>query len=183
MDCKKAPPKFTGGACAFSYVGEAASLVNRMKRDNPRLAVYLGERTAERFLERYGGEDAPYLVVAVPTTKSRLQERGYNQAERLAESVCAYLNGRGVAASADFALLQKTRETGQQKQGSQKERRENVRGAYSVKKRKACEGRTVLLVDDIMTTGATGNECAKKLLAAGASKVYFLTATAVPEQK
>ncbi len=183
LDCKSRPPTFTGGASAFVYVDEAATLANRMKESNPRLAAYFGERTAEAFLNRYGKEEAPFLVVAIPTTKDRLQRRGYNQAERLAESVCEYLNAQGVEAIADFEVLHKTKETKLQKRSSQRERIENVKGAYHVHKRKACKGKRILLVDDIMTTGATGSECARKLLLAGAEKVYFLTATAVPEQK
>jgi predicted amidophosphoribosyltransferase len=60
---------------------------------------------------------------------------------------------------------------------------ENASGAYHVHKRAFCKGRTILLIDDIMTTGATGSECAKLLLGAGAKEVYFLVAAATPEKK
>ncbi len=183
LTCKVLPPKFTQGISAFVYKGEAGILVNRMKNGAPRLAEYLGEKMTERFLERRLPIETPLLLVAVPMTKKREIERGYNQAERLAERVAESLRENDVAVEVQFSLLVKRRENGQQKHATQRERAENVRGAYLLRRRKPFEGRTVLLIDDIMTTGSTGNECARKMLSAGAKAVYFLTATAVPEMK
>lgn len=182
MDCKYSPPKFTQGISPFLYRGEVASLINRMKNGYPRLAAYFGEQMAKCFLERVRERDA-LLIVAVPMTKSREIERGYNQAERLAESMETYFTEKGFSVELNFSLLEKTKETKLQKRASVRERAENVQGAFRLRKRKVFEGRTVLLVDDIMTTGATGNECAQKIVNAGAKAVYFLTATAVPENK
>lgn len=184
LTCKSHAPSFTRGISPFAYKGEAALAVNRMKNGDPRLAAYFGEKMAEKFLESRKEETAePLLIIPVPLTANRLRERGYNQAQRLAESLHERLTERGVAAELEEDLLQKRRETKPQKQASAKERAENVEGAYHVHKRKACKDKTVLLVDDIMTTGATGSECAKRLLSAGAKDVVFLTATALPEQK
>jgi predicted amidophosphoribosyltransferase len=80
-------------------------------------------------------------------------------------------------------LLEKRRETELQKQKTRRERAENVRGAYHVHKRKDCKEKTIILIDDILTTGATGSECARLLLSAKAKKVIFLVAAALPEQK
>lgn len=181
LNCKVALPKFTRGFSPFLYKGEAAGLVNRMKNGAPRLAAYLGERMAEVFFSAYEGGD-PLLVVAVPVTKEKRREHGYNQSERLAESVCRRLKELGMSAVTDFAVLEKRRETAPQKQMTRRERTENVQGAFHVHKRKACEGRAILLVDDILTTGTTGSECAERLIKAGAKSVYFLTAVAVPEK-
>ncbi len=181
LDCKATPPKFTKGVSPFIYQGLAASLVNRLKNGNQRFAAYLGERMAEKFFPFVS--DASLLIVAVPATKESVLRRGYNQAERLAESVCDSLRKRGVAAEIDFEILQKIRETKPQKRISRKERAENVRGAYFLHKRKSCKDRVILLIDDIMTTGSTGSECAKKLFSAGAKAVYFLTAASLPENK
>ena len=86
---------------------------------------------------------------------------------------------------AELALdvLQKKKETGMQKHMSRKERAENVKGAYHVHKRAVCRERTVLLIDDIMTTGATASECAQRVFGAGAREVFLLTAAALPERK
>lgn len=185
LTCKAHMPAFTQGFSPFVYKGKAAGLVNRLKNGQPHLGLYLGEKTAEYFLKHHPvqADEQPFLVVPVPLTEKRTRDRGYNQAEELAEAICMVLNRQGAEAELDFELLQKTRETGQQKHMSALERMENASGAYHVHKRKACQGRTVLLVDDILTTGATGGECARLLKNAGAKAVYFLTPTAVMENK
>ncbi len=182
LDCKEAPPAYERGFSPFLYRGEGSLLINRMKNGELRLAAYLGERMGEYFLWKAGAIDG-VLLIAVPTTKERLRERGYNQAELLADGVNERLSDFGVRVEVDYDVLQRVRERAQQKKVSKRERRENIRGAFRVRKRKTVVGKTVLLVDDILTTGATGSECARKLLAAGAKKVYFLTAVALPEPK
>lgn len=183
LTCKSHMPSFTQGVSPFSYKGEAALSVNRMKNGNPRLAAYLGEQMAEKFLESRTVADGDFLILPVPLTQERLRVRGYNQAERLAESVEKRLVERGFEVELDNEVLQKRRETKLQKQASAKARTENVQGAYHVHKRMACKGKSILLIDDIMTTGATGSECAKLLLSAGAREVILLTAAALPEKK
>ena len=122
-------------------------------------------------------------MIPVPLTEERKRERGFNQAEELTETLCKRLRESGYQAELDTELLQKTRETLQQKHMGYKERQENVAGAYHVHKRKECKGRTIVLVDDIMTTGATGSECAARLFGAGAEEVIFLVAASLPELK
>ncbi|MBO5277526.1 MAG: ComF family protein [Clostridia bacterium] len=182
LTCKSNMPKFTQGVAAFSYKGEAGSVINRMKNGNRRLAAYLGERMAERTLP-YLQEGEELLLIPVPLTAQRKKERGYNQAELLAESMQAYFQGIGREVELDFAVLEKRRETEAQKQKTAKERIENVKGAYHVHKRKACEGKTVLLIDDVLTTGATGSECARLLLSAKAKRVLFIVAGARDEKR
>ena len=185
LTCKAHLPDFTKGYSAFVYKGRAASLVNRLKNGQPHLGLYFGEKTAEYFLKHHENAEGetPYLVIPVPLTEKRKRDRGYNQAEELAEAVCNTLNKNGIPAEMDLEVLQKNRETGQQKHMSALERRENISGAYHIHKRKECRDRMILLIDDILTTGATGGECAKLLKNAGAKAVYFLTPTAVMENK
>lgn len=183
LTCKSYPPAFTQGFSPFVYRGKAAELVNRLKNGQAYLGLYLGEQVAEYFLARHDAAEEEYVIIPVPLTEKRMRERGYNQAAELAEAICTVLNERGVRAELGLDILQKPRETAQQKHMSQAERMENVSGAYHVHKRTVCRGRTVLLVDDILTTGATGGECAKLLKNAGAKAVYFLTPTAVPENR
>lgn len=185
LTCKSALPAFTKGFSPFVYRNEAAALVNRLKNSTPRLACYFGEKMAEYIFERHRAAPfrLPLLVIPVPMTKDRERERGYNQAYLLAENLVRRLQELGVDCEAHIDVLQKKRETGMQKHMSKKERADNVKGAYHVHKRALCRERTVLLIDDVMTTGATASECAQRLFGAGASEVFLLTAAALPERK
>ena len=184
LECKARTPKFEKGIMPFIYRGQAAAMVNRMKIGEPTLARYFGEEMARTFAARYDGDrEEPFLIVPVPMTAVAKRERGYNQAERLAEKVCKELIRLGFSAELDLDVLQKRRETAQQKHRGLLERADNVAGAYHVHKRKACKDRRILLIDDIMTTGSTGSECARRLMGAGAKVVYFLCATALSERK
>lgn len=181
LTCKSHAPKFTRAFSPFPYVGTAAKLVNRMKNGKPRLALYLGERMTEYFLSKT--EEKEFLVIPVPTTETRLKDRGYNQAETLAKSVASSLERAGKSVALDCEILQKTRENSAQKQLGFTERAKNIAGAFHLHKRKILKDKTVLLIDDIMTTGATGSACAELMINAGAKAVYFLTAVATPELK
>ena len=150
----------------------------------PRLACYFGEEMAEYLCKEYKEKlvGASVLIIPVPMTPKRERERGYNQALLLAENVYRQLRALGVESDLDLDVLQKKRDTGMQKHMSKKERAENVKGVYHVHKRAACREKTVLLIDDIMTTGATASECAQRLFGAGAKEVLVLTAAALPEK-
>ena len=181
LTCKTHAPKFTKAFSPFPYVGTAAKLVNRMKNGDPRLALYLGERMTERFLSQT--QETDLLVIPVPTTENRLKDRGYNQAETLAKSVASSLERAGKNVALDVEVLQRTKENTAQKQLGFTDRAKNIAGAFHLHKRKLVKDKTLLLIDDIMTTGATGSACAELMIHAGAKAVYFLTAVATPELK
>ncbi len=187
LDCKSRLPKFTRGFAPFVYRGDAAATVNRMKNGKPMLAPYFGESMAEYFVKEYADverfKSEALLVIAVPMSASSLKDRGYNQAEELAESFCQRMGELGYLTELDTQILEKVKDTLQQKHMDHKARQENVSGAYHVHKRTGCRGRTIVLIDDIMTTGATGSECAARLLGADARAVLFVTATSLPEIK
>ena len=199
MTCKSVVPAFTFGISPFIYRGETAELVNRIKNGERRLAYFFGEEMTDCFLCRFSNikeefdedryasnkENSTHklLLLPVPLTKEREKERGYNQSEELSRVVAKRLAEKGVLVEMDMQTLVKCRETRQQKHLGIVQRMENASGAYHVHKRAFCKGRTILLIDDIMTTGATGSECAKLLLGAGAKEVYFLVAAALPEKK
>lgn len=161
-------------------------MINRMKNSAPRLAAYLGEQMAEYFLrntEGLGSSETPLLAVPVPMTKNKERERGYNQSVFLCEAFCERMEEKGVATELVRDVLVKKKETVAQKHATAKERRENVKGAFRLCKRKIFRGRTVVLIDDILTTGATASECAECLFGAGAQEVLLLVAAALPERK
>jgi ComF family protein len=106
-------------------------------------------------------------VVPAPLSKKRMRKRNYNQAYLLAWEISKQL---GVKIGTE--ILKKERDTPQQSRLSKYERQKNLKGAFGVKKRSAILGRTILLVDDVTTTGATLEECARTLKAAGAGSIY-----------
>lgn len=194
ITCKQAMPAFKQGFSPFVYVGETAALVNGIKNGKRKLGYYFGDQMAKCLLERgrsYLSEETlntkkqdRLLVLPVPLSKKKLIQRGYNQAEDLGKIVVKRLEEAGIAVELGEAdVLIKSKDTAPQKQKKFFERRENMQGSFHVHKRSEVQGRTVLLVDDIMTTGATGNECAKRLKGAGAKQVIFLTAASLMEQK
>lgn len=109
------------------------------------------------------------LVTWPPLSQKRLRQRGYDQAELLAREVGRAL-GLPVAAT-----LTKTHRPAQSGLEGEAERRANLLGAYSAVEPERFRGKTVLLVDDVVTTGATLSECAKTLRVAGAEKVVCAT--------
>jgi len=128
--------------------------------DRPTLGVVLGREIGR--LWRARSYPVPDLIAAIPLSRVRFLERGYNQAERLATGAAEAL---GVTAS---PILSRTRSTRSQTRLSRSERRRNVDGAFSVESETRLEGRRVLLIDDVVTTGATSLAAAAPLSAAGA---------------
>lgn len=106
------------------------------------------------------------IIVPIPLHRDRLRWRGFNQALPLARAI-----GRVGARPVDPFVLARCRSTPPQVGLGAADRRRNVRGAFSVAHRERVRNRSVLLVDDVMTTGATAHECARVLRAAGARHV------------
>jgi len=127
------------------------------------LAECLGER-----LPLAGGQYD--LVVPVPLHPKRLRWRGFNQAALLAAEVA-----RRLECELDATSLVRVVATPPQTANDLETRRRNVRHAFAVRRAARVANRRVLLVDDVMTTGATANECARTLRAAGARSVDVFT--------
>ena len=111
---------------------------------------------------------APTLLLPVPLSRQRLRERGYNQAWELARRL-----GRRCACETDPDLLLRIKDTPHQLAAPPERRAANVRGAFAIEPRRRSElqGRTVTLVDDVMTSAATASEVARVLRSAGAVRV------------
>ena len=117
------------------------------------------------------------IVVPVPLHPSRKRERGFNQAEILARGLVRRLRREGKFTGLGFMTgsLKRTRATVPQVGLSEAARRENVQGVFSVRRPEDVRDRTVVVVDDVMTTGATLSACAAALKQAGASAVLALS--------
>jgi len=124
----------------------------------------------EKGLYRYWDPPPFDLLIPVPLHPKRLRERGFNQSLLL---VKALSHRTGIPY--EKRLLQKKRQTLPQVELSGREREKEVRNSFRIIKREALLGKTILLVDDVYTTGATVNECAKVLLAAGAERIDVFT--------
>jgi ComF family protein len=110
------------------------------------------------------------LIVPVPLHPKRLRWRGFNQSLLLARQV-----SHRIQVTIDPFILYRNRETTPQTQLTEDERKKNVRGAFAIAPGKSLEERSVLLVDDVYTSGATVNECSRVLLRGGAKEVCVLT--------
>jgi ComF family protein len=109
-------------------------------------------------------------IIPVPLHPRRLRWRGFNQSVILGREV-----GRLWQVPVDPFVLVRSKETLPQTQLPEEERRRNVRQAFAVNPAKSIKGKSLLVVDDVYTSGATANECSRTLLRAGAKEVYVFT--------
>lgn len=168
-NCLQLPLRLEGVRSALAYEGLARRAVQRLKYENDQaLAIPL----AAVLLERCQAEGfAPEVVVPVPLHAARQRRRGYNQSALLARRLALALD-----ADYDDHTLHRHMPTRPQVGLGARERRQNVQGAFSCAGR-ALDGRRVLLVDDVFTTGATVDACAVALRRSGVRAVWAVTAT------
>ena len=179
--CKEHSPTFIG-ISPFVYLGDTAGTLNRIKNGNRRLSCYYAQQMVNAFANAYGILQE-VVFLPIPMTKEKLRLRGYNQAQDLAEAVEEEWKNAGGTATLYTDVLIKTRETEAQKHLSLRAREQNLQGVFHLTKRALLKGKTVILIDDIMTTGATGDVCAELCKGAGAKEVYFLCVASVPEKQ
>lgn len=118
------------------------------------------------------------MIIPVPISRRRAVERGYNQSELMARQfVKRWRSSAGRPPEVDAGLLIRQRDTKLLRSLGPAERRLALRGAFGVKSgsKSKVSGKTVLLIDDIYTTGATADECSRALIECGAGEVYLLT--------
>lgn len=178
-----------GGDCALRAGGTEAPLVSSFYTNDALLAAvrflkFSGGRSAapplawwmaqtlRRSLEDRGGvRSARPLLVPVPLHRRRLRERGYNQALLLARGVA-----RELGFPVESGTLARSRNTKSQSKLPQEERGRNVRGAFVLIRPDLIEGQTVVLVDDLVTTGETARSCLEAILGADPDQVIVLAA-------
>jgi ComF family protein len=173
--CLGSPPYFATARAIARYRPSAESERNSLPALIRRHKYGL-DQSLEKALAEFLGDELPDttadcdLVIPVPLHRSRLWWRGFNQAALLAAVVA-----RRIGAPLEVSALARIRATTPQTSQNHDARRRNVRGAFAVRHPGRVTGRRVLLVDDVMTTGATADECARVLLKAGAARVDVLT--------
>lgn len=160
--CRLAPPPFERAQCALRYEFPVDRLLPRFKFHGDLAA---GALLAQLMVWALDPDDPPQALVPVPLHRSRLRERGYDQALELARAL-ARAGSPPVIADA----LQRCRATAAQSRLGAQERRRNLRAAFRLRAHVALPAH-VALVDDVMTTGATLSECARVLRAGGVQRV------------
>ncbi|MEA2738019.1 MAG: hypothetical protein QOH05_1326 [Acetobacteraceae bacterium] len=176
--CEAHPPLFRQARAALRYDEQARRLILPLKHaDRTELAQILAPMMARAGVALLRQAD---LLVPVPLHRRRLFQRKYNQA-----AILAYAVGRLADRPVLPDALVRTRMTAPLDEKSPEERAREVAGSFAARPSRISRiaGRTVLLVDDVMTSGATANACAAALLAVGAQAVDVLLAARVPDPR
>ena len=173
--CRRIDRPYERAAAYGSYDGGLRELVHLLKYHGVRpAATVLGRMLAEAIASFEPELDhGSILVIPVPLYKGKLRQRGFNQAELIARAALTVAACERLQLAPD--ALQRTRDTHSQIGLTSHQRRENLRGAFAVSRAQEVTGRSVLLVDDVYTTGTTVSECARVLRRAGASGVWVAT--------
>ena len=176
--CAATPPTFRHARAALRYNDIARRLILPLKHaDRVDLAPILAPMMIRAGNALLASAD---ILVPVPLHRRRLYDRKYNQSALLAQ-VIARRSGRPAALDA----LVRRRPTGSLDHKTAEQRAMELEGAIAVRpsRQSRITGRTILLIDDVMTSGATANACAEALLAAGATAVDVLLAARVPDPR
>jgi ComF family protein len=184
--CRLVPPQFDRAVAYANYEDEMRRMLHLLKFEGMRgVAEYvLGDAMAAAAQKLRGDAGDEPMVIAVPLFAAREKTRGFNQARVLAEVMVKRLRRLepGWRLRLCSGVLERVKDTRALYALNPKQRRSSLRGAFRVADGEAVRGREVLLIDDIMTTGATARECARVLKRAGAAKVWVVTAArAQPE--
>lgn len=170
MPCLQAPPPYATARAVFRYEGGSRRLVTGYKYYDRTHATPM----FARWMARAGAEQLAQadVIVPVPLHRWRLLQRRYNQSALLASAVA-----KAAQLPCLPDALRRTRHTAQQAGLTREQRQDNVRAAFAVApaKKTLLSGKSVLLIDDVLTTGATLNACTDALMDAGAKQVFILT--------
>lgn len=169
-ECKAKLPEFKKAVSPLVYEGGSIVLLGKFKNGGAYLKEYFAGLLAEK-LSSFPEADC---IVCVPATKKSIKRRGYDQVKLLAKSLSKRTD---IPVISD--ALQKVKETPVQKGLTRDERAKNVLGSFKAIKRKELKGKKVLVLDDVLTTGATADEVCKIVKSCGATEVYLATVASV----
>ena len=168
FECKGRHFNFEKNYSIFSYVNNVRDMVVNFKQNGNKA---IGEMFAYFIADKYDEIISKHnvnLIIPVPISDGRLKTRKFNQSEVL----CSQISEQN---KINNSLLIRTKETPHQTGLSRQNREDNLKASFEVKDKKILKGKNILIVDDIYTTGATLNACAKVLKDAGAKEIITLT--------
>jgi len=170
-DCRRHRPRYTKAAAVLQYSGPLVRALILWKYHDYRHLSRMLARFPINWIARYSPSwwDSIEAIVPVPHHASTLRQRGFNPPQEIAARI-----GRAFGIPVMPAVLFKIRETRPQAGLHASERMVNLHGCMKVFDESLVSGRKILVIDDVMTTGATLNESARALRDAGASRVYGL---------
>jgi ComF family protein len=169
-ECLKNPPSFKAARSVFIYNEPIKKAISNFKFKGH---TNLGGELAKLMFFHLNGfleEIMPQILIPIPLHIKRLRERGYNQCVLLAKKMA-----KSLKIPCESRLLRKIKSTSSQVGLCYTERKKNVKGSFFVSNPTLIQGKRILLIDDIFTTGSTVNECAKVLLKAKANGVWVVT--------
>ncbi|MBR6736834.1 MAG: ComF family protein [Clostridia bacterium] len=171
--CKTKNLNFNRARSVYNYTHPISAVIQNFKYENKQ---YLGRVFAQELYSVYKEEGfSPSVITFVPMHETRLKERGYNQAELLANEL-SMLCGVKVE-----KLAEKVVKTERQANLNLQERRNNLKGTFKVYKKEVI-GKDILLIDDVLTTGSTADVLSEAFKKAGANSVIVLTVASVQKQ-
>jgi len=180
-ECGRSSHAYDAGAAVYTYRSCSGALYRFKYRRREEYADPFGRAMAERYRKWLAGGPEilrrcpPRLLVPVPSSPDRVLRRGYDQSVLLARAV-----SRETGIPAAEEALKRVRNTPLMKGMTVRERQKNTENAF-IAQGNSVESKSIMLIDDIYTTGATIDACARALRRAGAGPVYFLT-LAIGEQ-
>ncbi len=170
---------FAGGYAHYHYDQGAKRLVAALKfKNRPNLGIYLGGRLDFRTCPWISEID---LIMPIPIHPKRLKDRGYNQSLYISQGILEGLQARGQEGPGLSRALVRRHNSPHQVGLSRDERATNIIGAFDLLDPRMIEGKKILLVDDVLTTGATLGEAANSLIEGGAGAVYLAVLAALNE--
>ena len=164
--CLSLPPRIERTRSAVAYDELSRNLAIRLKYGR-KVAI---ARTMAHFMAPLVKAEGEAILVPVPLHRTRLWARGFNQSALIASEL-----SRRLKIPTKPRLLRRTRRTPLLKGMSPLQRRKTVSGAFQVTDKSAVAGKTVILVDDVLTTGSTAEACARALKRAGATRVQLVS--------
>jgi len=176
--CRMAPPPFVRAVAYGLYQDRMKAAIHALKYDRLHTAAAgLGRMLAQAIAQLWGQAPPEMLVVPVPLHRSKFAERGFNQARSLAAQALKSLRKShpGWQLTLASSTLMRLRATESQAGLTPRQRRINVRGAFTVSDPAAVTMKHILVIDDIFTTGATARAAAQALARAGAASVWVAT--------